>query len=213
MILLYTCIALLISGCYIPKRFDSTLEIDQRGAWRYVFKGSVMSANLLRKFAEGELDPEDILNTDEGKKYIAIYLRDLQRIPGVVRADYVEDADFELDYLRVYNVHALPRFYFINKANPIFSMIYDQTDNVLEITAGDVRDAYARDLTERGFTLQGKFSVITDNEILTHNADDVKEFEDYTALYWSMRLLTDPKPKLFLRLDPSKKPFIENKIQ
>ncbi|MEM7071922.1 MAG: hypothetical protein AAF403_09250 [Pseudomonadota bacterium] len=201
-----------LSGCYLPRNFESRLEVDQLGAWRYIYKGTLTSTNLLRKFSEGEWTPEQLKNTKEGQEHVAYYLRDMRRIEGVQRVKYVEDADFELDFLYIHNLHYGKRFKFLNKANPIFSMIYE--GDTVNIVAGKVNRGYAEELTDRGFVMKGSLEVVTDAHLSYHNAHQVDHLaNNVKVLSWEMKLLTEPAAYVSLKLDPAKKPNLQNNIE
>ncbi len=84
-------VLLLLSGCYVPAKFEADLNIDKSGQFAFRYNGNLLAVTLLRKLSFGEVTQENL------KEQSAIYERDLARDSGFKKIEHLEGAMYGVE--------------------------------------------------------------------------------------------------------------------
>ncbi len=192
---------LTLTACYLPGDFESVLEIDGKGRYRFRYNGDLMSVNLLKKIADKEFK-----NQDEIDIAVNNQIKELKRPIGTRKVEWVGDAKFYIEYERVNHARA-KTFYFFKKQAAVFSvrMLDDpKNPNLVLIKSHKPEKAYQTELTNKGYKFNSSFIVKTNARIIEHNSDDVKQDADKSSiLTWTFKNLESPTVHILLEIEPA----------
>ncbi len=84
----------LLSGCYMPIRFDAEIEITRTGYYSVIFDGYLVSIPLFRGLREGTIP------SLEEKEKVAYTLKDFKRDSAVKEVKYFRQGRFKVNWQR-----------------------------------------------------------------------------------------------------------------
>lgn len=178
---------LMLSGCYLPDRFQLDMNIDGAGNYAFIYRGDLVALNFLRKIGAGEVDGDD---PDE----IAAYVSDLERDSGFTAVDYIGQARYRVAYERQANIFEFGSFNFVRRTGP-FITIKRTPEGLIRLEGNRPNQRYRQELTAAGFQTRGTVRVWTTNRVLSHNATEVQAGNP--ALYiWVIDSMEQPRPEM-----------------
>ncbi|WP_425407227.1 hypothetical protein [Hwanghaeella sp.] len=182
-------VLLLLSGCYLPDRFQLSMNIDKGGKYAFIYEGDLVAFNFLRKIGQGEVradDPEEI----------EVYVQDLKRDSGFEEVIYLGQARYRVKYKRQSNILERGSFSFVRRNAP-FMVIKRGEDGLVRIEGDKPNKQYRDELVDKGFDTRGVVRLWTNARVLDHNAQQVIQGNP-TQYVWDIQSIQQPTPKLTL---------------
>lgn len=191
----------LLAGCYVPVRFDAEIEIDRGGYYSMIFDGYLARARVFQGIKDGSLQGE------ERDRRIAQVLSDLERDPAASGVAHVRDGIFKLHWERSGDLLKARHVAFLRRNEIMLSVGYVRKTGRISVAGTPVSETQADQLTDLGLTIQGEVRVITDAEVLSHNAASERAWPakgpGYTMYVFPVPGPRAPKPQMMIRIhDP-----------
>ena len=177
----------LLTGCYLPDRFELRLNLQRDGEYAFTYKGDLLAFNFLRKIGAGEASAND---ADE----IQVYENDLRRDSGFSEVSYLGQGRYRVDYRRQSNILKRPSFSFVRRNAP-FMTVKRTADGVVTIAGDRPNKQYRDELVAKGFNTRGVVRIWTDARVVDHNANQVIEGSP-TQYVWDIQSIRQPAPRL-----------------
>lgn len=182
-------VLLVLSGCYLPDRFQLNMNIDKSGKYAFIYEGDLLAFNFLRKIGQNEVGPDD-------KDEIAVYVQDLERDSGFTSVEYLGQARYAVKYKRQSNILEHPNFSFVRR-NGSFMTIKRGEDGLIQVSGDKPNKQYRDELKAKGFQIRGVVRLWTNARVLDHNAQQVIQGNP-TQYVWDIQSFDQPTPKLTL---------------
>jgi hypothetical protein len=188
---------LLLAGCYIPDQYQGELRLSKSGAYALEYKGNLIWTSIYEKIKAGTLTPEEVTEK------IAVLERDLKRNTRYMKSVvHVGDSVFKVHYLKSAYLPKTKEDVFVRRNSRIFTIKLHQ-DNVVSITSIKLNKKQINQFAAKGINSSGRFRVVTDADVLEHNASFVKDGADGYKIYdWDLKSVFSPAVKMFVRLSP-----------
>lgn len=187
-------LAVVLSGCYMPIRFDMEIELDRRGFYKMEFAGYMVDVRLFSGLKSGEISGAQ--EVDEVKKLES----DLTRDPSVVEYSYLKQGRFRLNWKRQGDLLQAKTVTFLRRNEHFFGIAYNKKTRIVNILGRSLSSTQKQQLVESGLNMSGEFRVITDTKVVSHNADAVKKFPargPNTSVYiWNFRNIFRATPNM-----------------
>jgi len=191
-------LALFLSGCYVPIRFDAEIEIHRTGHYDFIFDGYLAKVELFKGLKEGKIDAEG------EKNQIELIKTDFGRDPSVKEFKYFKLGHFKVNWHRNGDLIKSKSVSFFNSTSEyILGMRYNKNTREISISGKSLKKDAKRQINDLGLGWSGKIRVFTDAKVLSHNATTVKDnkrlggrFKTYT---WDIKNIFAPTPKMVLR--------------
>lgn len=180
---------LVLSGCYLPDRFQLNMNIDKSGKYAFIYEGDLVAFNFLRKIGQGEVRADD---PDE----IAVYDQDLKRDSGFEEVTYLGQARYRVKYKRQSNILDRPSFSFVRRNAP-FMVIKRGEDGLVRVEGDKPNKQYRDELVAKGFDTRGVVRLWTNARVIDHNAQQVIQGNP-TQYVWDIQSIQQPTPKMVL---------------
>jgi hypothetical protein len=191
-------VILLLNSCFVPDQYEAEIRFTKLGAYGISYTGILTQAPLFSEIARGNIKEGDP-NT---AKSIKGYLDQLKRDSAFKEVRSTGRGRFQVRYLREGNFRGEHQMVtFVSRQAPIFRLrTFD--DGRISISGSGAGNQYAPKLQEVGLTTQGLFRVVTDAEVIEHNAQFVRKAPTpgYTMYDWRIRSFSDPPPRLIAKL-------------
>jgi len=183
-----------LSGCYMPIRFDAEIDINRSGYYTFIFDGYLAKVELYQDLQEGKIGP------DEELEQVALIKADFERDSAVSDFKYYEKGHFWVKYERSGDLLKAKTMTFFRRNEYILGISYNnETGQISMLGKSLSRDIKDR-LRESGLDTSGELRVFTDASVVGHNAATVKPFPskgpDYKMYTWKIQNLLAPTPAL-----------------
>jgi len=182
-------VLLVLSGCYLPDRFQLNMNIDKSGKYAFIYEGDLVAFNFLRKIGQGEVRADD-------KEEIAVYVQDLERDSAFEEVTYLGNARYRVKYKRQSNILEHPSFSFVRR-NAAFMMLKRGEDGLIRVEGDKPNKRYRDELKAKGYNIRGVVRVWTNARVLDHNAEQVIQGNP-TQYVWDIQSFEQPTPKMTL---------------
>lgn len=182
-------VLLVLSGCYLPDRFQLNMNIDKSGKYAFIYEGDLVAFNFLRKIGQGEARADD-------KEEIAVYVQDLERDSAFEEVTYLGNARYRVKYKRQSNILDHPSFSFVRR-NAAFMMLKRGEDGLIRVEGDKPNKRYRDELKAKGYNIRGVVRVWTNARVLDHNAEQVIQGNP-TQYVWDILSFEQPTPKMTL---------------
>lgn len=188
----------LLSGCYLPVRFDAEIEIDRRGFYSMIFDGYLAKVPLY-----ADLRKQKIALSQEKEK-VELIEADLKRDPSTTDFKYHRQGIFKLTWQKKGDILESKFVSFVRRNENMLSMMYVADTGLVTIQGAPIADSAAKQLAEAGLGMEGNLRVITDAKVVKHNAQSEQPFRSkgprFKMYTWKISTLADPTPKITLSL-------------
>ena len=184
-------LALFLAGCYLPSQFKIDLRIGADGSYTVTYVGLLADSALFVGLKEGTMEA-----AKEARKVAAVK-KDLARDSGFRAIDYIGEGFFEVRYEAAGNIFDDKTLTFVNGSSRILSIELVSKSNTVTVRGGSVPVNYHERLKSLAFTLNGELRVVTDANVLDHNAGQISG-EDEKTYTWMLRTLDAPAPKIVI---------------
>jgi len=186
-----------LSGCYMPIRFDAEIELSRRGYYEFFFDGYLAKVALYEGLRKKEVTPED-----EAKQAKDIET-DFRRDTSTKKFKYYKQGHFHVNWQRKGDLIKTKSVTFVRRNEQMLSMSYNSNTGRVQVSGRSIKRDTKRQLAEMGLDMTGEIRVITDTNVVSHNATSVKKlktrpkFKMYT---WKIKSIFDRTPSLITTL-------------
>ena len=187
-----------LSGCYLPVRFDAEIILHRSGYYDFKFDGYLARIELFQGLKEGTIDAA------EERKQIEVIRRDMTRDKGVKDFKYIKKGHFKVtweyqgDLLKTKSVS-----FFNTNTEYMLGIRYNWKTGLITMAGKSIAKSAKKKLNDLGLTSTGTIRVYTDAKVISHNANKVAvnkrlggRFMTYT---WNLKDIFAPTPKLVLK--------------
>ncbi len=160
-VLLAACVTL--SSCWIPEKFDATVNINRDGSYTFIYDGTLTFAPALAAAKEGKLGAKDEADLkEEGAK--------MAKEPGFKSVDYQANGRYKVLVEKHGKVGEA--YYFISNEEKIVSII-PHKDGTLTVKGTRPDDEAIKQLDSIGAKIDGTLSVSISSgvKVIKQNAD------------------------------------------
>jgi hypothetical protein len=188
---------LLVSSCFVPDQYEAEIRFTKLGAFGITYNGILVQAPFFSEIARGNIkDGEDIQTRIKG------YTKQLKTDPDFKEVNSLGRGRFQVKYSREGRFFgAMQMVTFVSRQAPIFR-IRTFEDGRVSVAGSGAGRQYADKLKAVGLNTQGLFRIVTDAEVLEHNAEFVRASSTpgYTIYDWRIRDFKDTPPRLIAKL-------------
>ena len=163
-------VLLVLSGCYMPIRFDAEIDINRAGYYTFIFDGYLAKVELYQGLQEGKIErEEELLQVQQIKE-------DFERDSAVSGFQYYEKGHFRVKYERSGDLLKAKTMTFFRRNEYILGISYNsETGQISMLGKSLSRDIKGR-LRAAGLDTSGELRVFSDANVVSHNATTVKPF-------------------------------------
>jgi hypothetical protein len=195
----FTALALLAS-CWLPEQFETEIRFTSTGAYGVTYIGVITYAPLFGKIARGEISKEDV------DRQIQQYLKFLKGDSSFKQINSIGSGRFQVRYEKEGQFAGNKQsFNFISRQGAMFRLRTTE-DALIKLNGSGQAVLYADKFEEVGLKMQGLVRVVTDAEVIEHNANFVRQSATpgFTQYDWRIRSLHDKPPRLVakMKIDP-----------
>ncbi len=191
--------AVVVSGCYLPVKFDAEIEISRAGYFEAEFDGYLASMPLYEGLRRGTVSPA------EETEAVAKLRRDLTRDIWVSGFKYMKNGLFKINWKRKGDLFRARMVTFLRRNVRIISIKYFRDKGTILVEGTAVGTTKAKKLIAVGLNLQGQLRVRTDARVIRHNATEVrvdKKRGDSVKIYsWTISSFYDPPPRILIAVN------------
>ena len=186
-------VAVILSGCYLPVRFDAEIEISRFGAYDITFDGYLASVPLydgLRKRT---------ISRSEERDKVAVLKRDLKRDSATKSLSYVRDGLFNINWNKSGDLLTTRMVTFLRRNESILSLKFIRETGLITMEAATFSDINKQRLTTMGLGMEGQIRVRTDARVVNHNATRIAG-GNQPIYIWDIKSIFDPPPEMNIAL-------------
>jgi hypothetical protein len=184
--------ALILAACYLPDHFKSEVRVGSTGDYALSFYGDLIWAPLYRDIQRGSVPADEI------PKKIEEIRADLARDPAFKTVESLGQGRFHVAYEREGHLAATDLVTFVRR-NDIILQLHATADGKVTLDGAAIKPADANAVVAMGLSLQGEFRLITDAQVLSHNASKVTLFQGYPVYIWTIENAFSPAPHLVMQ--------------
>lgn len=193
----------LLASCYLPTDFKAEIRVNRFGDYAMTYIGDLVYAPLYEDISRNRVTPAQI------QEKVAVLLRDLGRDrsydpsgrqpprPLFTEVQHMGLGRFSVRYEREGQLDDKALVTFVRRNNNILSLHAE--DGVIVIRANALSATDSQRLMSLGLGMKGELRVVTDGEVLEHNATSVRPYAGYLVYIWTIDNALAPPPKLVMR--------------
>jgi hypothetical protein len=182
----------LLAGCYLPDRFKSEIRVGGDGSYGISFYGDLIWAPLYRDILHSRIPAAEI----PGK--IAEIERDLKRDTAFKSVESAGNGRFHVTYQREGRLQATDLVTFVRR-NAIILQLKASPDGRVQLDGSAIKPADANEAATMGLSVQGEFRLITDAQVISHNAGKVTLYQGYPVYIWEIENAFSPPPHVVMQ--------------
>lgn len=191
--------AVVVSGCYLPVKFDAEIEISRTGYFEVEFDGYMASVPLYQSLRQGKMGPA------KEAEEVAKLERDLTRDIWVREFKYFKDGLFKVNWKRQGDLFRARMVTFLRRNERLISIKYFKDKGTILVEGTAIGATKAKKLMASGLNMQGQLRVRTDGRVIRHNATKVrrdKKRGNSVKIYsWTITSLFDPPPRILIAIN------------
>lgn len=187
-----------VSGCYLPVRFDAEIEISRQGYYEFFFDGYIAKVQLFDGLNKGEISRE------EEKEQIELLKTDFERDSNTKTFKYFKRGHFRVNWEKKGDLTKAKTVTFFRRNENMVSISYNSETGRVQVAGRSLQRKQRRTLHDMGLGMTGELRVITDTNVIAHNATSVKKmpkrgprFKMYT---WEIKNIFDKTPSITMSL-------------
>jgi len=184
--------ALILAACYLPDNFKSEVRVGSTGDYSLSFYGDLIWAPLFRDIQRGNVPADEI------PKKIEEIRKDLARDPAFKTVESLGQGRFHVTYQREGHLQPTDLVTFVRR-NAIILQLHATPDGKVALDGATIKPTEANEAVAMGLALQGEFRLITDAQVLSHNASKVTLFQGYPVYIWTIENAFSPAPHLVMQ--------------
>ena len=191
-------IAVGVSGCYLPVRFDAEIEVSRQGYYEFFFDGYIARIELFDGLNKGGISRE------EEEKQKELLKTDFERDSNTKSFKYFKRGHFHVNWEKKGDLTKAKTVTFFRRNENMVSISYNSTSGRVQVAGRSLQRKQRRQLHDMGLGMTGQLRVITDTNVIAHNATSVKKmpkrgdrFKMYT---WKIKNIFDQTPSITMSL-------------
>ncbi len=195
-----------LSSCYLPNDFVTEIRINRYGDYAMTYVGNLVYAPLYEDALANRLTPAEM------REKVDVLMRDLQRDttydrtgrtpsrPLFTEIEHQGSGRFKVRYEREGSLDASALVTFIRRNNNILSL--HSREGAITIRANALSATDSQRVMALGLSMKGEMRVVTDAQVLEHNANTVRNYAGYLVYIWTIDNVLAPAPKIVLKQEP-----------
>jgi len=193
-------LVLLLSGCYMPIRFDSEIDISRTGYYDFIFDGYLAKVELYQDLQDKKISrDEELIQVSQIKD-------DFARDSAASEFKYYEKGHFHIKYARSGDLLQAKTMTFFRRNEYILGLSYNKNTGQIAMLGKSLKRDIKDRLRAAGLDSSGELRVFTDARVVSHNATTVKPFDskgpNYKLYTWKIPNLLAPTPVLKIQIHP-----------
>jgi hypothetical protein len=182
----------ILAACYLPTAFKSEVRVGSTGDYSISFYGDLIWAPLYRDIQRGTVPADEI------PKKIEEIRQDLVRDPAFKTVESMGQGRFHVTYQREGHLAPTDLVTFVRR-NAIIIQLHATPDGRVSLDGAAIKPTDANEATAMGLSLQGEFRLITDAQVLSHNANKTTLYQGYPVYIWTIENAFSPAPHLVMQ--------------
>ena len=188
--------SVVLTGCYLPVRFDAEVEISRHGYYEMFFDGFIADIELF--------DSLNKLTTsrDEENEQMELIKRDFKRDTSTNSFKYIKKGHFHVNWHKSGDLTKVKTVTFFHKNETMLSISYNSTSARVQVAGRSLGSEQRQQLNNIGLGMTGQLRVITDTNVIAHNATKVKIFlkrgKSFKIYTWEIKNIFDKTPSITL---------------
>lgn len=182
-----------LGSCYLPDGFKSEIRLGRNGDFSILYLGDLTYGPLHEELVSGKLSPE------EAKKKIQVVHDDLKRDGAFKQITHKGGARFNVRYELQGRLGESRLVTFVRRNAPILSLKSDIKNNTIAVDGTTLRRNDAQRALTSGLTVSGEFRLITDGDVISQNASEVRLHEGYRVYIWKIENAFSPAPRFVMK--------------
>lgn len=167
--------AVALTGCYLPARFDAEIELDRRGYYKLIFAGYMIDTRLYTGLKDGSIK-RGISGEGSEIEEVKKLETDITRDPNAFDFGYIKDGYFKLNWKREGDLLQAKSVTFLRRNEHILGIAYNKETRIVNILGRSLPKEQKDRLVQAGMNSSGELRIITDTRVISHNANEVKDF-------------------------------------
>jgi hypothetical protein len=193
-------LVLILSGCYMPIRFDSEIDISRTGYYDFIFDGYLAKVELYQDLKDKKISrDEELIQVSQIKD-------DFVRDSAASEFKYYEKGHFHIKYARSGDLLQAKTMTFFRRNEYILGLSYNKNTGQIAMLGKSLKRDIKDRLRAAGLDSSGELRVFTDARVVSHNATTVKPFDskgpNYKLYTWKIPNLLAPTPVLKIQIHP-----------
>ena len=184
--------AAILAACYLPDHFKSEIRVGSTGDYSLSFYGDLIWAPLYRDIERGNVKAED------APAKIEEIRKDLARDSNFKTIESAGQGRFHVTYERQGHLQPTDLVTFVRR-NAIIFQLKATPDGKVQMDGAAIKPSDANEATAMGLSLQGEFRLVTDAQVLTHNATKTTLYQGYPVYIWTIENAFSPAPHLVMQ--------------
>ena len=165
-----TAMTLLVSSCFMPVRFETEIELNRTGFYKFIFDGYIAKVDLFDKINKGEITPA------EEMEKVAQILKDLERDPNASEVSYIEKGHFKMHWEREGDILKSKTVTFLRRNEYIYGISFNSKTGTVGLMGRSISKKVKNQINGLGLPMTGNIRVITDAKVVSNNATKVKKY-------------------------------------
>lgn len=191
-------VMLVLTGCYMPIRFDAEIDISRAGYYEFFFDGYLAKVQLYQGLKDGEI------NREEEKAQVKIIEQDFTRDSATKEFEYFKQGHFKVNYQRSGDLLKTKTMTFFRRNEYILGISYNSDTRQISMLGKSLKRDIKDRLRASGLDSSGELRIFSDGEVVSHNATTVKPFPSkgpgYKLYTWKIQNLLAPTPALKIQV-------------
>lgn len=183
---------LALAGCYLPDHFKTEVRVGSNGDYAISFYGDLIWAPLYRDIRRGNV-PADEIDTK-----IAEIKADMTRDSSFKSVESAGNGRFHVVYERQGHMKNEDLVTFVRR-NSIIFQLKATPDGRVALDANAFKPADANEAATLGLSVEGEVRLVTDAQVISHNASKVTLYQGYHVYIWEIQNSFSPPPHLVLQ--------------
>jgi hypothetical protein len=187
---------LLLASCYLPDRYEAEVRLTKDGSFGVTFIGQLTYAPLYGQIARGQITPEKAEANDK------MILEQLRRDTSFKEVTPLGKGRYQVRFEREGRFGGAMQMVNFATHNQAIFRIRTTEDGLIQVNGSGQGQLYADRFEAIGLRMQGLLRVVSDVEVLEHNATFVRASRTpgFTQYDWRIRNFRDEPPKFVGRL-------------
>ncbi|PHS79136.1 MAG: hypothetical protein COB59_03555 [Rhodospirillaceae bacterium] len=185
-------LAMTVSSCYLPVKFDAEIEVNRAGYYTMLFDGYLVDLTLFNKLASGKMTPA------EEKEKVAIIKTDLLRDSKTKEFKYFGKGHFKVNWKGEGDLLDAKMVTFIRTSEVIFQLKYVANSGLIVFETKSISKDNRKRIVQMGLNMEGQIRFKTDMPIKDHNATYTKKDpkdKRFTWLVWDVKSVLQARPR------------------
>ena len=188
----------IVSGCYLPVRFDAEIEISRRGYYEFFFDGYIAHMDTFSRLKKGKM------TLAEEKEKVEFLRTDFTRDTNTKSFKYFKKGHFHVNWEKKGDLIKAKTVTFYRRNENMVSISYNSKSGRAVVAGRSLSNKQRQQLFDMGLGMSGELRVITDTDVIAHNATKVKKlpkrgprFQMYT---WKIKNIFDKTPSITMAM-------------